>query len=81
MEIIETNLEFKDMSTRKSTERIILHHADAKNCSAEDIHRWHLGNGWSGAGYHFLVKKMVKYIDFAQRIKWEHMHMVQITIL
>ena len=57
MEIIETNLEFKDMSTRKSTERIILHHADAKNCSAEDIHRWHLGNGWSGAGYHFLVKK------------------------
>ena len=57
MNIIETNLEFKDMSTRKSTERIILHHADAKSCSAEDIHRWHLNNGWSGAGYHFLVKK------------------------
>ena len=57
MEIIETNLEFKDMSTRKLTERIILHHADAKNCSAEDIHRWHLNNGWSGAGYHFLVRK------------------------
>lgn len=57
MEIIETNLQFKDMSTRKATQRIILHHADAKNCSAEDIHRWHLNNGWSGAGYHFLVKK------------------------
>ena len=57
MEIIETNLQFKDMSTRKSTERIILHHADAKNCSADDIHRWHLSNGWSGAGYHFLVRK------------------------
>lgn len=57
MEIIETNLEFKGMSTKKSTERIILHHADAKNCSAEDIHRWHLGNGWSGAGYHFLVRR------------------------
>ena len=57
MEIIETNLDFKDMSTRKSTERIILHHAAAQNCSAEDIHRWHLNNGWSGAGYHFLVKK------------------------
>ena len=57
MEIIETNLNFKDMSDRKSTERIILHHADAKNCSAEDIHRWHLNNGWSGAGYHFLVRK------------------------
>ena len=57
MNIIETNLEFKDMSTRKATERIILHHADAKSCSAEDIHRWHLNNGWSGAGYHFLVRK------------------------
>lgn len=57
MEIIETNLQFKDMSTRKSTERIILHHVAAQNCSAEDIHRWHLNNGWSGAGYHFLVKK------------------------
>lgn len=57
MNIIETNLEFKDMSTRKSTERIIIHHADAKSCSAEDIHRWHLNNGWSGAGYHFLVRK------------------------
>lgn len=57
MEIIETNLQFRDMSTRKVTERIILHHPDAKKCSAEDIHRWHLNNGWSGAGYHFLVRK------------------------
>lgn len=57
MEIIETNLQFKNMNTRTSTERIILHHADAKTCSAEDIHRWHLTNGWAGAGYHFLVRK------------------------
>ena len=57
MEIIETNLEFKQMDTRSSTQRIILHHAAAKRCSAEDIHRWHLSNGWSGAGYHFLVRK------------------------
>ena len=57
MNIIETNLEFKDMDTRTKTERIILHHADATTCTAEDIHRWHLNNGWSGAGYHFLVRK------------------------
>lgn len=57
MEIIETNLEFKNMDTRIKTERIILHHADASSCSAEDIHRWHLNKGWSGAGYHFLVRK------------------------
>lgn len=57
MEIIETNLQFKELSVRKSTERIILHHADAIVCRAEDIHRWHLNNGWAGAGYHFLVRK------------------------
>ena len=57
MEIIESNLNFKAMDTRNTTERIILHHADASSCSAEDIHRWHLNKGWSGAGYHFLVRK------------------------
>ena len=57
MNIIETNLSFGSLSNRSKTTRMILHHADAKTCSAEDIHRWHLENGWSGAGYHFLVRK------------------------
>ena len=55
--IIETNLSFKAMSNRSHTSRIILHHAAAKSCTAEQIHQWHLNNGWSGAGYHFLVRK------------------------
>lgn len=55
--IIETNLSFKSMSNRSRTTRIILHHAAAKTCTAEQIHQWHLNNGWSGAGYHFLVRK------------------------
>lgn len=55
--IIETNLSFKAMTNRSSTTRIILHHAAAKSCTAEQIHQWHLNNGWSGAGYHFLVRK------------------------
>lgn len=57
MEIIETNLQFKELTIRKSTDRIILHHAEASTCSVEDVHKWHLGNGWSGIGYHFFVKK------------------------
>lgn len=57
MNIIETNLKFGAMTNRKSTSRIILHHAEASHCTAADIHRWHLNNGWSGAGYHFLVRK------------------------
>ena len=57
MNIIETNLSFGSMTKRTKTNRMILHHADATTCSAEDIHRWHKNNGWAGAGYHFLVRK------------------------
>ena len=57
MEIIETNLNFKAMSNRQTTDRIILHHSASSVASAEQIHSWHLGNGWEGAGYHFLVRK------------------------
>lgn len=45
------------LSIRSKTERIILHHADASNCTAEDIDRWHKKNGWTCIGYHFFVKK------------------------
>lgn len=55
--IIETNLSFKPMDNRNRTTRIILHHAAAKYCTPEQIHQWHLNNGWSGAGYHLLVRK------------------------
>lgn len=57
MNIIETNLKFKSMSKRQSTDRLILHHSACSNCTAEQIHQWHLNNGWEGAGYHFLVRK------------------------
>lgn len=55
--IIDANLTFGSLSRRGSTNRIILHHAEASECSPEDIQRWHLANGWSGAGYHFEVRK------------------------
>lgn len=45
------------LSKRRSTTRIILHHAAASKCTAQQIHRWHLANGWVGIGYHFLVRK------------------------
>ena len=45
------------LTKRRSTSRIILHHAAASKCSAQQIHRWHLANGWVGIGYHFLVRK------------------------
>ena len=37
--------------------RIILHHAAAIKCTAEQIHAWHIANGWCGIGYHFFIRK------------------------
>lgn len=57
MKIIEKTYDFREMDKRKKTTRIILHHAAAETCSADDVHRWHRGNGWAGIGYHFFVRK------------------------
>ena len=57
MNIIETNFNYKYMDTRKSTERIILHHTATTSETPEQIHNYHLSKGWSGAGYHFYVRK------------------------
>lgn len=58
MNIIKHTFAFAlGLSKRKSTEKIVLHHAAATSCSVDDIHRWHLNNGWAGIGYHFLVRK------------------------
>lgn len=58
MEIVETNLQFKgNMAVRKATNKIVLHHAAASTCDAKTIHAWHLRRGFSGIGYHFLIRK------------------------
>ncbi|MTK12531.1 MAG: N-acetylmuramoyl-L-alanine amidase [Clostridiaceae bacterium] len=58
MNIINANLPFRDgLSYGNNPKMIVLHHADAVSCSIEDIHRWHLENGWSGCGYHYFVRK------------------------
>lgn len=46
-----------NLAVRTKTDYIALHHPANKSCTAEDIHRWHLANGWAGIGYHFLVTK------------------------
>ena len=45
------------LSERSKTDYIIIHHAASSKCSADDIHRIHLNNGWTGIGYHFYVRK------------------------
>ena len=37
---------------------LVVHCSDTPNgreTTAEDIHRWHLENGWDGIGYHYVV--------------------------
>ena len=57
MQIVETNLQFsRAPSKRTRTGRIILHHSASADVPASTIHQWHLNQGWSGIGYHFVVR-------------------------
>lgn len=58
MNIIETNLQWHgELQDANNPNLIVLHHAEASNCTIGDIHQWHINNGWCGCGYHFLVRK------------------------
>ena len=58
MKIIVTNLKFKNkLKKLNRPSMIVIHHAAHSSATVNDIHRWHLDNGWSGFGYHFLVNK------------------------
>ena len=56
MQILETGLKFGSLNTRKSTKRIIIHHSASADVPASTIHQWHLNQGWSGIGYHFVIR-------------------------
>jgi hypothetical protein len=58
MKFIESKLLFKNKLKKLDTySMIIIHHAAHSRATVSDIHGWHLKNGWSGFGYHFLVTK------------------------
>ena len=53
MKIIDTGLQFNGrLSMRKSTDTIVLHHAEWSRASVAGVHNCHKGNGWAGIGYH-----------------------------
>ena len=54
-----TYLSFGALENRFVTDCIVVHHIGNTNAdvSAETVHEWHLHNGWSGIGYHFLIRK------------------------
>jgi len=57
MQIKETKLSFKSgMKQRNKTNRFIIHHTASQDVPASTIHGWHLNQGWSGIGYHFVIR-------------------------
>ena len=40
---------------RTRTTRIIIHHYHHERATPQDVHRWHLNNGWIGFGYNAAV--------------------------
>ncbi len=60
LEIKETNLKFvQPLKNRFKTNLIIIHHVGNTDVdvSSEEIHKWHLANGWAGIGYHYVIRK------------------------
>ena len=59
IDIKETYLDFNSLSERSYTDMIVIHHTGSPDmdASAEQIHGWHLNNGWSGIGYHYVIRK------------------------
>lgn len=59
-DIVDTNLEFGDLTEREFTDRIVIHHVGNpmdEDISAAEIHESHLAQGWAGIGYHYVIRK------------------------
>ena len=58
MEIINVKYDWGgSLAKRNAVDMIVLHHAEATSCTAEDIHGWHICRGYSGIGYHYFINK------------------------
>ena len=58
--IVDYDLDFKYLSPRHITDLIVIHHTGNPyddDLSAEEIHASHQAQGWSGIGYHFVIRK------------------------
>ena len=56
----DCGLDFKYLEPRDVTDQIVIHHTGNPtddDLSAEEIHESHLAQGWSGIGYHFVIRK------------------------
>ena len=62
LQIIDKHLKWNgDLNLTNNPKTLILHHIEASRPNStipvEDVHSWHLANGWAGIGYHFYITK------------------------
>ncbi len=80
LEIGTYDLQFtEDMEVREGTGAIIIHHAGLTRDMDIDvpaIHDMHLGNGWAGIGYHFIIHKDGT-IEEGRPLKYQGAHAYQ----
>lgn len=60
IEIKDYGLKFRSLSTRAKTDMMVIHHTgnpSDDDLSAKQIHQSHLNQGWSGIGYHYVIRK------------------------
>ena len=57
MNIITLDLKFGKLLPRSNTNRVVIHHSASADVSSVEIHRWHLQRGWSGIGYHLVIRE------------------------
>jgi N-acetyl-anhydromuramyl-L-alanine amidase AmpD len=57
MNIKDYKLDFQPLADRLYTNNIIIHHSASDDVSAPEIHQWHRDRGYSGIGYHFVIRK------------------------
>lgn len=56
--MIDVGLKFNgELRKRTKTTLAVLHHAAAESATVQQVHQWHLNNGWSGIGYHIYIDK------------------------
>lgn len=48
--------ELAQMKPLQQVEYLVVHHSDSRDVSIEEIDRWHKGNGWTGVGYHYVIR-------------------------
>lgn len=57
IQIVPAALQFGRLLDRTYTRRVIIHHSASPDVPTAVIHGWHLAKGWSGLGYHFVIRR------------------------